>query len=159
MTTGTCWRRVDVRAPSTEHVRWPGPERIRRSDRVADDRRHASNQGRPLKVAPTIAGLIDRGDLLAALDRAAAGKVAILSAPAGSGKTTLLRAWAGRPGQAHGQELGQPAATGMAAARIVRRLGVPPPRRPMPVGIRRADQQKRARKHVRKHCRKQQHNG
>jgi len=44
-------------------------------------------------------GLIDRGDLLAALDRAAAGKVTIISAAAGSGKTSLLRAWAGRPGQ------------------------------------------------------------
>jgi LuxR family maltose regulon positive regulatory protein len=45
--------------------------------------------------------LIDRGDLLAALDRAAAGKVTIISAPAGSGKTSLLRAWAGRLGQPH----------------------------------------------------------
>jgi LuxR family transcriptional regulator, maltose regulon positive regulatory protein len=45
--------------------------------------------------------LIDRGDLLAALDRAAAGKVTIISAPAGSGKTSLLRAWADRPRQAH----------------------------------------------------------
>jgi LuxR family maltose regulon positive regulatory protein len=43
--------------------------------------------------------LISRGDLLAALDRAAARKVTIISAPAGSGKTSLLRAWAGRPGQ------------------------------------------------------------
>ena len=43
--------------------------------------------------------LIDRTDLLAALDRAAAKKVTIISAPAGSGKTSLLRAWAGRPGQ------------------------------------------------------------
>ena len=43
--------------------------------------------------------LIDRGDLLAALDRAAAKKVTIISAPAGSGKTSLLRAWADRPGQ------------------------------------------------------------
>ncbi len=43
--------------------------------------------------------LIDRGDLLAALDRAAAGKVTIISAPAGSGKTSLLRAWSGHPGQ------------------------------------------------------------
>jgi LuxR family maltose regulon positive regulatory protein len=43
--------------------------------------------------------LIGRGDLLAALDRAAARKVTIISAPAGSGKTSLLRAWAGRPGQ------------------------------------------------------------
>jgi LuxR family maltose regulon positive regulatory protein len=43
--------------------------------------------------------LIDRGDLLDALDRAAAKKVTIISASAGSGKTSLLRAWAGRPGQ------------------------------------------------------------
>ena len=43
--------------------------------------------------------LIDRSDLLAALDRAAARKVTVISAPAGSGKTSLLRAWAGRPGQ------------------------------------------------------------
>jgi LuxR family transcriptional regulator, maltose regulon positive regulatory protein len=54
-----------------------------------------------LKVAPTIPRLIDRGDLLAALDRAAAGKVTIISAPAGSGKTSLLRAWADRPSQPH----------------------------------------------------------
>ena len=45
--------------------------------------------------------LIDRDDLLAALDRAAAGKVAIVTAPAGSGKSTLLRAWAGRRARAH----------------------------------------------------------
>src|SRR5579871_2533590 len=42
--------------------------------------------------------MIDRGDLLAALDRAAASTVTIISAPAGSGKTSLVRAWAGRPG-------------------------------------------------------------
>ncbi|HZM77478.1 MAG TPA: LuxR C-terminal-related transcriptional regulator [Candidatus Limnocylindrales bacterium] len=36
---------------------------------------------------------------MAALDRAVAGKVTIISAPAGSGKTSLLRAWADRPGQ------------------------------------------------------------
>jgi len=44
--------------------------------------------------------LIDRGDLLAALDRASARKVTIISAPAGSGKTSLLRTWADRPDQA-----------------------------------------------------------
>jgi LuxR family maltose regulon positive regulatory protein len=55
-----------------------------------------------LTVAPAAPRLIDRGDLLAALDRAAAGKVTIISAPAGSGKTSLLRAWANRPGQPHG---------------------------------------------------------
>jgi LuxR family maltose regulon positive regulatory protein len=35
------------------------------------------------------------------LDRAVAGKVAVISAPAGSGKTSLLRAWADRPDRAH----------------------------------------------------------
>jgi LuxR family transcriptional regulator, maltose regulon positive regulatory protein len=50
-------------------------------------------------VALAAPGLIDRGDLVAALDRAAARKVTVISAPAGSGKTSLLRAWAGRPGQ------------------------------------------------------------
>ncbi|HEV2932834.1 MAG TPA: LuxR C-terminal-related transcriptional regulator, partial [Streptosporangiaceae bacterium] len=43
--------------------------------------------------------LIDRGNLVAALDRASARKVTVISAPAGSGKTSLLRAWAGRPAQ------------------------------------------------------------
>jgi LuxR family maltose regulon positive regulatory protein len=52
-----------------------------------------------LTVAPAAPRLIDRGDLLAALDRAAASTVTIISAPAGSGKTSLLRAWAGRAGQ------------------------------------------------------------
>jgi LuxR family maltose regulon positive regulatory protein len=50
-------------------------------------------------VAPAAPRLIDRCDLVAALDRAAASKVTLISAPAGSGKTSLLRAWAGRPGQ------------------------------------------------------------
>jgi LuxR family maltose regulon positive regulatory protein len=54
-----------------------------------------------LTVAPATPRLIDRGDLFAALDRAAARKVTIISAPAGSGKTCLLRAWADRPGQPH----------------------------------------------------------
>src|SRR5579859_4138301 len=40
--------------------------------------------------------LVDRARLLAALDRAIACKVTVLSAPAGSGKTSLLRAWADR---------------------------------------------------------------
>jgi len=52
-------------------------------------------------VAPATPRLIDRDDLLAALDRTAARKVTIISAPAGSGKTSLLRAWADRPGQSH----------------------------------------------------------
>ena len=50
-------------------------------------------------MGPAGSRLIDRGDLVAALDRAAARKVTIISAPAGSGKTSLLRAWADRPGQ------------------------------------------------------------
>jgi LuxR family transcriptional regulator, maltose regulon positive regulatory protein len=45
------------------------------------------------------AGLIDRHNLVAALDRAAGKQVTIISAPAGSGKTSLLRAWAARRGQ------------------------------------------------------------
>jgi LuxR family transcriptional regulator, maltose regulon positive regulatory protein len=52
-----------------------------------------------LTVAPATPRLIGRGALLAALDRAAAKKVTVISAPAGSGKTSLLRAWADRPGQ------------------------------------------------------------
>jgi len=48
-------------------------------------------------LAPS--GLIDRPDLVAALDRAAERKVTVISAPAGSGKTSLLRLWAARPGQ------------------------------------------------------------
>ena len=54
-----------------------------------------------MTVARTTPRLIDRGDLLAALDRASARKVTIISAPAGSGKTSLLRAWADRPDRAH----------------------------------------------------------
>jgi LuxR family transcriptional regulator, maltose regulon positive regulatory protein len=50
-------------------------------------------------VARATFQLIDRGDLLAALDRAAAKKVTIISAPPGSGKTSLLRSWAADPGQ------------------------------------------------------------
>jgi len=52
-------------------------------------------------VAPATPRLIDRGDLLAALDRASARKVTIISAPAGSGKTSLLRTWADRLDRAH----------------------------------------------------------
>jgi LuxR family maltose regulon positive regulatory protein len=50
-------------------------------------------------VAQATPRLIDRARLLAALDRAAARKVTVISAPAGSGKTSALRAWAGLPGQ------------------------------------------------------------
>jgi LuxR family transcriptional regulator, maltose regulon positive regulatory protein len=55
----------------------------------------------PRGVARATLRLIDRGDLLAALDRAVAKKVTVVSAPAGSGKTSLLRAWADRAGQRH----------------------------------------------------------
>jgi LuxR family maltose regulon positive regulatory protein len=44
-------------------------------------------------------GLVDRHDLVAALDDAAGKRVTIISAPAGSGKTSLLRVWAERPRQ------------------------------------------------------------
>ncbi len=50
-------------------------------------------------MAHTTPRLIDRGDLLSALDRAAARTVTIISAPAGSGKTSLLRAWADAQGE------------------------------------------------------------
>jgi LuxR family transcriptional regulator, maltose regulon positive regulatory protein len=52
-----------------------------------------------MTMAPAAPRLIDRGDLVAALDRAATRKVTIIAAPAGSGKTSLLRSWASRPGQ------------------------------------------------------------
>ncbi len=42
------------------------------------------------------ARLVARDGLLACLERAARGKVTIISAPAGSGKSSLLRAWAGQ---------------------------------------------------------------
>src|SRR5260221_13114656 len=57
--------------------------------------------GRPLMVARATLRLIDRGDVGAALDRAAAKKGTIISARAGSGKTSLLRARAARPGERH----------------------------------------------------------
>src|SRR6266516_389072 len=82
-------------------MRWPGTER-RCQDCVTDARGvRRRYQGRPLTVAPATPRLIDRGDLVAALDRAAARRVTNISAPAGSGKTCLLRAWADRPGQPH----------------------------------------------------------
>ena len=56
---------------------------------------------RPGEGVVGTARLIARDDLVARLDRAAAGKVTIISAPAGSGKTSLLHAWAGRAGLAH----------------------------------------------------------
>jgi len=55
-----------------------------------------ADQRRPGPATPR---LIQRGDLLASLDRAAQAKVTLISGPAGSGKTSLLRAWADGPGQ------------------------------------------------------------
>ena len=55
-----------------------------------------ANPPKPALAAPR---LIQRGDLLASLDRATAAKVTLISGPAGSGKTSLLRAWADGPGQ------------------------------------------------------------
>jgi LuxR family maltose regulon positive regulatory protein len=53
----------------------------------------------PRKPGSAAPRLIQRGELLASLDRATAAKVTLISAPAGSGKTSLLRAWADGPGQ------------------------------------------------------------
>ena len=47
------------------------------------------------------ARLVDRGQLVDALDKAVTRKVTLISAPAGSGKTSLLRGWADRPFQTH----------------------------------------------------------
>jgi LuxR family maltose regulon positive regulatory protein len=51
------------------------------------------------KPGPTAQRLIERGELLTSLSRAAEAKVTLISAPAGSGKTSLLRAWADGPGR------------------------------------------------------------
>ena len=51
------------------------------------------------KPGPAAPRLIQRGELLASLDRAAEAKVTLISAPAGSGKTSLLHTWADGPGR------------------------------------------------------------
>jgi LuxR family transcriptional regulator, maltose regulon positive regulatory protein len=48
------------------------------------------------EAGPARSGLINRHDLITALEHAAGKRVTIISAPAGSGKTSLLRAWADR---------------------------------------------------------------
>jgi LuxR family transcriptional regulator, maltose regulon positive regulatory protein len=78
---------------------WYGEEGARTATPPLGVRRRY--HGRLLTVARATLRLIDRGDLLAALDRAAARRVTIISAPAGSGKTCLLRGWADRPSQRH----------------------------------------------------------
>src|SRR5246500_501228 len=62
----------------------------------------AQAAGPPSSGSPAdILRMVGRDRLVTGLDRAAARRVTIISAPAGSGKTSLLRAWANRPGQAH----------------------------------------------------------
>ena len=63
---------------------------------IPDKRTTPSAQLSPASSSPSRPPLIQRDDLLAALDRAAAGRVTVIAAPAGSGKTSLLRAWATR---------------------------------------------------------------
>jgi LuxR family transcriptional regulator, maltose regulon positive regulatory protein len=65
---------------------------------VVEDARHSAQPGGGGTYA---APLVARDDLVARLDRSAARKVTVVSAPAGSGKTSLLRAWAAGPGRAH----------------------------------------------------------
>jgi LuxR family transcriptional regulator, maltose regulon positive regulatory protein len=57
-----------------------------------------ASQRQPDPAAPR---LIQRGELLASLERAVEAKVTLISAPAGGGKTSLLRAWADGPGQSY----------------------------------------------------------
>jgi LuxR family transcriptional regulator, maltose regulon positive regulatory protein len=99
--TKTAEEILDSRASHIARI--SGAGHLREGARIAAPRLGVKRryQGRPLSVAGATVGLIDRDDLLAALDRAAAKKVAVISAPAGSGKTSLLRAWAARPGQPH----------------------------------------------------------
>ncbi len=58
-------------------------------------------KARPADAPAAAQPLVERADLLATLDRASAGIVTVISAPAGSGKTCLLRAWQAGPGQRH----------------------------------------------------------
>ena len=57
----------------------------------------AAGLGRSLAAAAR--GLIERHDLLDALDRAVESKATVVTAPAGSGKTSLLRSWAEHAGR------------------------------------------------------------
>lgn len=52
-----------------------------------------------MRTGASLQGLIDRHDLIAALDHAATRQVTLVSAPAGSGKTTLLRGWSEHTGR------------------------------------------------------------
>ena len=64
------------------------------------ERSHAIEQAMA-SVVSAAQGMIERVELLAALDRAVARKVTIISAPPGSGKTSLLHAWAERSWRDH----------------------------------------------------------
>src|SRR6478752_4584724 len=77
--------------------RYPPPAMTVLSAVVEDAQRSTQPGG----GGPDAQRLVARDDLVARLDRSAARKVTVLSAPAGSGKTSLLRAWAARPGRAH----------------------------------------------------------
>ncbi|MEB8336983.1 LuxR C-terminal-related transcriptional regulator [Streptomyces endophyticus] len=57
--------------------------------------------GRDLNGSPSRLRLIDRDDLVVALDQASAEPVTIITAPAGSGKSSLLRAWVDRRDEGH----------------------------------------------------------
>jgi LuxR family transcriptional regulator, maltose regulon positive regulatory protein len=61
---------------------------------------HPSRRDEP--VGPGRLQLIPRPAALAALDRAATGRVTIITAPAGSGKSSLLRSWADQQRQEQG---------------------------------------------------------
>ncbi len=77
-------------------VRQPG--QVREGAETVLSAEEGTERGpRPGGGEVSAAPLIARDDLVARLDRAAAGKVTVISAPAGSGKTSLLRAWAGQP--------------------------------------------------------------
>ena len=65
---------------------------------AVEDAQHSPQPG---GCGPDAARLVARDDLVARVDRLAARKVTVISAPAGSGKTSLLRAWAAGPGRAH----------------------------------------------------------
>src|SRR4029077_19167256 len=77
--------------------RYPPPAVTVLSAVVEDAQRSAQTGG----GNPDAVRLVARNDLVALLDRSAARKVTVVSAPAGSGKTSLLRAWAAGPGRAH----------------------------------------------------------
>ena len=102
-TIGRIWRKFDLKPHLSDSFTW-----TRTAEEILDSQARytarisgAGQEGEGARIATPTLRLIDRGDLLAALDRAAAKKVTIISAPAGSGKTSLLRAWASRPGQPH----------------------------------------------------------